>query len=60
MTSPKIDPLAEAALVGLSEIGPSWHEDEQQRWIEMFTAIVVMLYPGKPRRKSRAKSAGAE
>lgn len=57
MTEPKIDPLLKAAIDRLTEIGPTWHEDDLVRFCDVFLATVRMLYPPKARRKSRAKAA---
>lgn len=55
MTEPKIDPVLQAQLDHLFLSVPGWHDDERDRWCDLFVASVHMLYPTKPRRPSRAK-----
>jgi len=55
MTDPKIDPLLTAMLDRLAETGPTWHEDDCQRWLNIFALEVRLVYPPKKERKPRAK-----
>ena len=53
----KLDPMLQAALDRLVEIGPTWRTPDQERWCALFVATVDLIYPAKKPRKSRAKGA---
>lgn len=55
VTEPKIDPLLTAMLDRLAETAPAWREDARELWCSLFVATVSLVYPCKPKRKSRAK-----
>jgi hypothetical protein len=48
-----LDPMISSAIARLQEIGPKWRTDEAAAWSDMFTAIVMMVYPGREPRKRR-------
>jgi len=57
MTNKQLDPMLQAALDHLVEVGGKWNENDRDRWLALWGGIVELVYPAKKPRKSRAKKA---